>query len=400
MMKKILVLLLAVCVIGAGVAGCAGQTREPAETSVEAVPDPATEAPAPEEAPQAAEEAAPVKTLDLDAIYALHDPDETVLTIAGQEIPWQDYYYFYYSEASQLAQQFEMMQYYGYAMGWSDTADEEGHSYADVVPLYAEESLRQLITIENFAAEHGVTLSEEEEEQLREQHQSNITNYCGEGATEEDFNTFLAKIYLRPELYQRLNRANRLYQDSYTQLYGENGQLLAAEEALRCMEELGLISANHILIATIDLTTREALSDEAVQEKTALARQIAGELQAIEDAEARVARFLELKEQYCEDGGDYVFGSGVMVKEFENGARALEEYQVSDPILTEYGYHIILRRPLDVDAAVTTSSGSNQTGRSMAATTLFNEQMEAFLESVTAEPVNGFQAPVLLDYYN
>ena len=402
-MKKLIALLLAVCLIGVAVVGYVTMNKEKqAETPVESIVEPVPADPtAGEPAQQEPTEEAPlqVKTLDFESIYALHDPDETVLTIAGQEIPWRDYFYFYYSEASQMDQQFELMQHYGYSMGWEDQADEEGHSYADLVPLYAEESLRQLITIENVAEENGVTLSEEEEAALQEQHQGNITRVCGEEATEEDFYEYLQGVYLRPELYWRMNRANLLYQNSYRQLYGENGELLTDEEALAYMEEQGLLSANHILIATVDLTTGEALAEGIVEEKTALAQQIAEELQEIEEDEARIARFLELKEQYCEDGGDYVFGSGVMVPEFEEGPRALENYQVSDPILTQYGYHIILRRPLDADAEVVTTSGSGLTGRSMAANVLFGERMQDYLESLPVEPVNGFQAPVLMDYY-
>ena len=43
------------------------------------------------------------------------------------------------------------------------------------------------------------------------------------------------------------------------------------------------------------------------------------------------------------DGSLGYFGRGKMVKEFANGAFALQAGQISEPIKTQYGYHIIKR---------------------------------------------------------
>ena len=43
------------------------------------------------------------------------------------------------------------------------------------------------------------------------------------------------------------------------------------------------------------------------------------------------------------DGNLGYFGRGKMVKEFENAAYNLQEGQISEPVKTQYGYHVIKR---------------------------------------------------------
>ena len=287
---------------------------------------------------------------------------------------------------------------YGATISWDDPwSQDSAESYAEYVPVNAEEQIKQVNSIEDFAAENNVVLSDEILAEMDEQLKSTIASVCGEDATEEEFNEYLEQAYLTRELYDRMNRMNYLYQQGYTQLYGETGELVDDAAAIAYLEDNEYISANHILLMTVDSATGEALDEETVAAQEQKAKEIAAELQAIDDPQLLLARFAELKEEYCEDTGKvpypdgYTFTPGTMVTEFEDTCNALEDYQVSDPVLTSYGYHVIIRLPLDPDRIVEYSNeGTPLTARSLAANAEYASRMDAQYEKATFAYVSGF----------
>ena len=80
-------------------------------------------------------------------------------------------------------------------------------------------------------------------------------------------------------------------------------------------------------------------------------------------------RFRELKDQYCEDTGKtaypdgYTFTPGTMVSVFEDTVNALKDFEVSEPVQSSYGYHIIMRLPLGGDSLLFSPQGTPQTAR-------------------------------------
>lgn len=100
------------------------------------------------------------------------------------------------------------------------------------------------------------------------------------------------------------------------------------------------VRASHILIGTKDTVTGGDLTDE---QKKAKRKQI-------DDLRKRAATgedFAKLAKEFSEDpgskdaGGEYTFGKGRMVPEFEAAAFSLNTNQISDVVTTAYGYHII-----------------------------------------------------------
>lgn len=395
-MKKLLVLLLVVCLIAGGVFGYLlgkdGTIRATAPAKPAATPAPA-------------EETAAAGGLDYDAIYALHDPDEVVLHVGDQPVTWSEYFYYLARQGQSVENYFTSMAMYGMNTTWTDAADEEGHNFAELTLESAENVARSLGGTFGFAAANGITLSVEDLETIEDKVREDTLALCGEDATRADLDEYLEGIYLSPALYDRMNEVSVLYQNGFTKLFGENGEKMSDEEALAYLENNGYLSANHILLMTIDPSSYEALDDETKAAKQAQAAALAAELQAIEDTEARLARFAELKEQYDEDTGKvnypdgYVFQPGDMVEEFENTVKAQEAFQVSDPVESAYGYHVIMTLPLDPDAVLEYSSGgAAMTARSTAANAAYSEMVDTYVEEQELTYAEGFEKPDLLSF--
>ena len=399
-MKKLIALILVLCVAFAGLVGYLDRSQAGEKVGQSVQADPET----PDDAGQPDVPAGPGE-IDYEAIYALHDPEDVVFTVEGQDVTWQLYFYMLYTQAQNVSSYLENMAYYGLELSWEDEYA-EGMTFADLAADTAEQTLARLCAIRSFAQENDIELSEENQAALAEQIQGDKESLCGEGATEEDFAAYLADMYLTPELYLWLNETGYLYQESYIQLYGDAGELYDEEAAMAWLTDNDYLSATHILLMTIDPVTGASLSEEETLEKLNRAEAVAAELQAIEDTEELLARFAALKEELCEDTGKvaypdgYTFTPGTMVTEFEDTVNALGDYQVSDVVETGYGYHIIMRLPLSVDAAIEYSSDgvAPLTARSLASSEEFNARFQAKFDAVKVEYNPDFQAVKLTDY--
>ena len=247
------------------------------------------------------------------------------------------------------------MQYYtGSSLDWDYTLS-DGTNITDYIKSNVYSSVKQHLVLENLANKYGVTLTEGQESAMADSDQAYIDQY----GSEEAFEAEIAKLGMRRETYDRIARSNYLYQNLY-QLYNTEGSALYAsdEDLALYAAEKNYITADHILLSTKDLTTGEALTDEQKAEKKALAEEIKQKLDACEgDIDELTALFQELADQYSEDPGretyptGYTFTTGAMVPEFEAAAYALAEGAVSEIVESSFGYHILLRLPLDKAAA-------------------------------------------------
>ena len=135
--------------------------------------------------------------------------------------------------------------------------------------------------------------------------------------------------------------------------FGEDsGSYPTDAEVSAFLEETGQYRAKHILLSTIDLSTRQPLDEETIAQKKATADNLLAQLRAAEDP---VNLFDQLMHEYSEDTGlaanpeGYTTSKGQMVAPFEEAALALKDGEISDIVESDFGYHIILRLPMNPD---------------------------------------------------
>ncbi len=195
----------------------------------------------------------------------------------------------------------------------------------------------------NMVDEYILNQEYETTDEMEEAAEATIENY--KSTYGDSYETFLEYngIADDSELKELLIQNTKL---SYaTEDYIEDN--LTDEEMQEYYEEeiVGDISVKHILIAYEEddsLTDEEnEANEEAALEK---AEEIIEKLQNGEDFDELAAEYSD-DESTKDSGGDLgYFNKGDMVEEFEEAAYALEvdEY-TTEPVKTEYGYHIILK---------------------------------------------------------
>ena len=228
------------------------------------------------------------------------------------------------------------------------------------------DSYTQQILLQQAQKENGVTVSDEEVEKAWK-------DACKSAGGAKTFKKTLKTYGYTEDSYRERCRLNYLYSDLFTEIYGEQGSKLSDDKVQAYAEENDYITSAHILLLTSETvtdadgkSTSKELSDEVKAEKKAKAEELCAELKAITDDTERWTRFKELMNEYSEDTGlpqfpeGYCFTKGSMVTEYDDASRALKEYEVSDVVESQFGYHVIMRLPTKGTDLVSYRNGYTQ----------------------------------------
>ena len=276
-------------------------------------------------------------------------PDAVAMRVGGIDVPMDMYFYNLCYAASYMESYMNM---YGMDLDWSMEL-QEGETVLDVTKDSILENTKSFAVIEKLAQENNVILDEVALSELEAERAETVESLGGE----ESYRAELAKLGLSEETYDRMCRSDYLYSALEELAATEGSSLYATDEQLIAYAaEQGYMTADHILLLTRDMSTYQELDDETKAEKKALAEELKAKLDAY-TGDDLIGYFTELADEYSEDPGretyptGYTFTTGSMVQEFEDAAYALSEGEVSEVVESSFGYHILLRLPLDKAAA-------------------------------------------------
>lgn len=403
-MKKLITLLIGLCLL-LSLCACGGSEIVPYEDADTETTETETAEDVSAETEDAAEEPAGI---DLGGSGFNTYPAETVVgTVNGRDVTWMEYFYWlnYYTD---YVQQFAAQ--YGVVLdGWDANDLSSTETNAQVVLANAQRDTIQDQAILSEMESRGIELSETDQETLQSVLEQNADSVTGDGdgtATEDEISAFeaylLAELNVDRAFFDEMNTISLLADEGFIDEYGMDGEKMADEDVLSYADANGMMSAKHILIATVDTSTMEALSDEEITEKTQRAEDLLAQLQAETDPTAQAELFDELCAEYTEDTGfeyypdGYVFVEGQMVSEFEDAVKAMEVGQLSELVESDYGYHIIMRIPVDPDAIIgTNSNGEESTLRFVAAYQTYLNEMQTWIDDAEVIWYEGFEEPDL-----
>ena len=254
--------------------------------------------------------------------------------------------------------------YYYSMMGMSDLpwdTETDGQTMEEAFLDGALKTAAMYTLIPGIAQEHGLSLSDQE----KQEGEDALSSMLSDAGSQELMDHMMWSSALTAPLYTQFYQANLLNDKLMDALYGEGTEGYPTDDQVLtyAQDSLGIAyRVKHILLKTVDTNSPIAdengnatgeytpLDDETVAQKKAQAEDILAQLQAADDKQAL---FDQLMQEYSEDSPSGFEGMdaalGDMVEPFETAALALEPGEISGIVESPYGYHIILRLPLEAD---------------------------------------------------
>ena len=282
-----------------------------------------------------------------DMAYLTADVQRTdpLLTVDGVGINAEEYLFWLVNAISE-------QEYYGAISGdegWDDL-QADGTTTAQTLKADARQAAVLYQVVRNKAKELEVTLTDEQTGQLN----ASLADAQEQAGGQEAYRSWLEANCISEEGFVTLNEVGYLSQGIREKLSGAGELAVTEADVADFAESEGIYAAKHILIATRHMNDDGSYEDFSPEEKEAAFAKVQDLREQLRKAGDDEALFDTLMNEHSQDGRDgegnlyspqgydFIY-PGMMVSEFENGALALKVGQVSEPIETAYGYHIILR---------------------------------------------------------
>ncbi|HJC40007.1 MAG TPA: peptidylprolyl isomerase [Candidatus Intestinimonas pullistercoris] len=319
--------------------------------------------------------------------------DTVLLTVDGAEVTAEELLYWVCSFADQYA-----------ALGMSDLSMDmgDGQTLGDYYLESAIQTATLYQVVENHAQELELGWSEANQTAYDQDvagmkdsvaQQYGLDPEADAAAVGTEYIRLLSYMGLSEEGFLQVNQPIYLYDNLLTGLYGPEGTEPPDAQGLA---DAGILHAKHILVRAEPVTAEDGtVTDDGMAAALTEAQGLYDQLMAAEDP---AALFDTLMTEHTDDvdsygninGGTegYTFGPGEMVQEFYDGAAALAEGEISAPIQSTYGYHIILRLSAD-----------NEAGYEKYAQVRLDEQLDQWMTDAQVERAEALEGLDLPGYY-
>ena len=212
-------------------------------------------------------------------------------------------------------------------------------AYADEdITAVAKKNLLENRALEKFAKETGFAKEDMYASEFEKWYESAVKQYGEDGVerlfadsgyTKDTYRYFYYLYLLRTKV---MDSINAIY-------YPSDAQIQAYYDAHKEGYKYDGLRAKHVLIKTVD-DNNQPLSDAEIKKAEETANEVYKKA-------VRGTDFDTLVNKYGQDPGaeyypeGYTFTRGDMVEEFENAAYELEVNEISKPVKSAYGYHVI-----------------------------------------------------------
>lgn len=152
------------------------------------------------------------------------------------------------------------------------------------------------------------------------------------GFTQRQFEDQIMERAISEAVVEReLKEKIKITDEAARKYYDEHGSEFQRPEMVR---------AAHILLTTLDPATGTELTEEQKKQKRQQMEKLLERARKGEDFAALAKEFSD-DERSKEKGGEYTFPRGRMVPALDTAAFSLKTNEVSDIVITQFGYHII-----------------------------------------------------------
>lgn len=262
--------------------------------------------------------------------------DEVIMTVDGESVEAWEYLYMAGYSAQNLS-------YYGI----TDLSMElsEDYTAADYVAAQAESQVVQQAAIRKWAADLGITLTEEDQAELQAQKE----------AYGDELELILKLNGLTEEQFDQLMSTSLLYNSLYAAYCDEGGAQRPATDALMAeAEEHGLMSADVLSVSVADMDEAEKAEVKALLEGYSSQLAAAGD---------RVAAFAQLEVDARIAATSNVTYDGCEETVLNTALAVLGENELSGVIEDDGYYYVAVRRAIDLDSVASVFFSEEATSR-------------------------------------